>query len=59
MANINPFIQLLPNLEEARIIRTALYEYMVNRNSSPDPVEEDMCWKWISKISVELRKENG
>jgi hypothetical protein len=54
-----PFIQLLPDLEEARIIRTALYEYMEKRNSNPDPTAEDACWKWISKISVELRKEYG
>jgi hypothetical protein len=53
------FIQLLPSPEEARIIRTALYEYMEKRKADPKPEDEDVCWKYIAKISSELRKEEA
>lgn len=60
MATTESYVtQLLPTAVEARIIRSALYEYMERRNSQPMPSEEDICWKFISKISIDLAKHNS
>jgi hypothetical protein len=48
-------VQLLPDAEEARIIRDALDYYKNNRPLST--AEEDTCWKYVSQISIALRKE--
>lgn len=47
-------VQLLPTAEEARIIRDALSHYMKDCPLSTE--EEDTCWKYISQISVAIRK---
>jgi hypothetical protein len=48
-------VQLLPDAEEARTIRDALDYYKSNQALSTP--EEDTCWKYISQISIALRKE--
>jgi len=48
-------VQLLPDAEEARVIRDALQSYM--RDHPLSTAEEDTCWKYISQISIALRKE--
>lgn len=47
--------QLLPDEIEARVIRDALVEHMENHPS--ENTVQDVCWKFISKISIDLRKE--
>jgi hypothetical protein len=48
-------VQLLPDAEEARIIRDALAYY--KNNQALSAIEEDTCWKYVSQISIALRKQ--
>jgi hypothetical protein len=50
-------VQLLPTTEESRIIRDALalYKDQAARNSD----EVDVCWKFISQISISLTRRPG
>lgn len=49
-------VQLLLDAKEARVVRNALSMYTDETHSSDD---QDVAWKVISEISIELRKRGG
>lgn len=49
------FIQLLPKLDEARLLRKCINEFMLTNEHQMSIAEQDMCWKLLSDISTKLR----
>lgn len=45
--------QLLPDLEEARILRSALALYIANENTEED--QRDIAWSLLAKLTKDMR----
>jgi len=49
------YIQILPDIEETRVLRDALMEYQ--RREDVTEQQRDMAWKLLAEITAKLRKE--
>lgn len=49
--------QLLPNLQEARILREALVDFTNKPEISPEDL--DLTWGLIAKLTQDMRRKEG
>lgn len=50
-----PIIQLLPSMDDCRILRTALSEFVDNDNGKT-VTEQDMAWALLAQITQKMRQ---
>lgn len=55
--NREPTIQLLPTLSEARVIRTALSEWMRDNEHNLSTEAMDCGWKVLADITTKIRAQ--
>lgn len=48
--------QLLPDIEQARVLRDALADY-ISRTDIHTPEQVDAAWSLLSKLTVDMRRK--